>query len=394
MPVTLAVVGETLEKRYRRHAGEWLSRAAAGRPFAPEAFPLTYRKADAASNIAAYNAWEAAWYTAEGEGLKIERESAAWRDLGRTERPAKLWVLSLKAAFSLMPQGKALGAAFLTALKRLDQLSGTTAGDRLRAAYVEETKFILTADDFEFDRMTGVLAWLYAHPVANCYVRELPIEGIDTKWFEKNLGLTARLLTTVLEEAVPIRAADIVKRWNLLSPPALVRVRHADLIVPGLPADDLTALPVSVLEKGNVRRVAIVENLQTGLTLNVPADVLIVTGMGAAAKVLSDVWWATDADIVYMGDLDQHGVAILADVRSRLPQVRSVLMDVKVLRHWRRLAVTDPTAPIRGPETGLTKEEAELFTRLQTSHLRLEQERLPIGLVSRAFQTAFRKERI
>lgn len=390
MAVTLADVGATLEKRYRRHAGEWLARAAEGAPFVPETFALTYRKADAAADIAAYNAWEAAWYAAEGAGLRVGRVPAAWRDLGRDERPAKLWVLSLKAAFSLMPQGKALGNAFLTALKRLDGLTGR-AGERLRAAYLEETKFILTADAFEFERMTGVLAWLYEHPQANCYVRELPIEGIDTKWFEKNLGLMARFLTTVFAETTPIRAPDIVRRWNLLSPPALVRVRHADVLVPGLPSDDLIALPLSVLEKGNVRRVAVVENLQTGLTLDVPGDVLIVTGMGAAAKVLSDVWWAPDADIVYMGDLDQHGVAILADVRSKLPQVRSVLMEEPVLHRWRKLAVPDPTTPIRAPSAGLTEAEAELFRRLQASRLRLEQERLPIGLVSRAFQAAFRE---
>ena len=113
--------------------------------------------------------------------------------------------------------------------------------------------------------------------------------------------------------------------------------------------------------------------------------------MGAAVKVLSDVWWAPDADIVYMGDLDQHGVAILADVRQKLPQVRSVLMDETVLRYWRRLAVTDPTALIRMPAVGLTESEAALFQHLQVSRLRLEQERLPIGLVSRAFQAAFRE---
>lgn len=390
MPVTLAEVGAMLEKRYRRHAGEWLVRAAAGEPFASEAFTLTYRKAEAAADIKVYDAWEAAWYAVDDPGLRVVREPAAWRDLGRTERPAKLFVLSLKAAFSLMPQGKTLGRAFLTALKRFDTLTGPV-GERLRAAYLEETQFALTADAFEFERMTGVLQWLYEHPQANCYVRELPIVGIDTKWFEKNLGLTARFLTTVFAEATPIRAADIAVRWNLLLPPALIRVRHADLIVPGLPADELVALPASVLERGNVSRVAVVENLQTGLTLDVPRDVLIVTGMGAAVKVLSDVGWAPDADIVYMGDLDQHGVAILADVRQKLPQVRSVLMDETVLRHWRRLAVCDPTAPIRTPAVGLTESEAALFQHLQVSRLRLEQERLPIGLVSRAFQAAFKE---
>lgn len=91
MPVTLAEVGATLEKRYRRHAGEWLVRAAAGEPFASEAFTLTYRKAEAAADIKVYDAWEAAWYAVDDPGLRVVREPAAWRDLGRTERPAKLF---------------------------------------------------------------------------------------------------------------------------------------------------------------------------------------------------------------------------------------------------------------------------------------------------------------
>lgn len=387
MPATLKTIGEALEGRYRRHAREWLQRAAAGAPFEVQSFGIAVAKKDAARDVAAYGAWEAQWQSLTDPGLRVVREPALWRELGRSDRPVKLLVLSLKAAFSLMPEGRRLGRAFLTALQRAERLEGAGEGD-IAAACLSEGRFILEADDAEFERLAAVLAWLKDHERADCYIRELPVEGVDTKWLENNRALAARLMTSILGLETPLAAADVARRWNLLSPPTLVRVRHAQVVVPGLPAEALVALPAAVLSAGAVARVAVVENLQTGLALDVPEDVLIVTGMGAAVKALSLAAWVKQAKIVYMGDLDQHGLAILAELRRVLPQTQSVLMTTETLKRWRHLAVTDPTGRLKAPEAGLTAEEAALFHALQGERLRLEQERLPIDAINRAFRAA------
>lgn len=387
MPATLQTIGEALEGRYRRHAREWLQRAATGAPFEVQSFGIAVAKKDAARDVAAYGAWEAQWQALADPGLRVVREPALWRELGRSERPVKLLVLSLKAAFSLMPDGRRLGKAFLTALQRAERLEGTGKGD-IAAACLAEGRFLLEADDAEFERLTAVLSWLKDHERADCYIRELPVEGVDTKWLENNRALVARLMTSILGLTTPLAAADVARRWNLLSPPTLVRVRHAQALVSGLPAKVLVALPASILSAAAVPRVAVVENLQTGLALDVPEDVLIVTGMGAAVKALSLASWAKKARIVYMGDLDQHGLAILSELRRVLPQVQSVLMTPAALKRWRHLAVTDPTGRLKTPEAGLASEEEALFHALQGERLRLEQERLPIDAISRAFRTA------
>ncbi len=387
MPATLQTIGEALEGRYRRHAREWLQRAAAGAPFEVQSFGIAVAKKDAARDVASYDAWEAQWQALSDPGLRVVREPALWRELGRSDRPVKLLVLSLKAAFSLMPDGRELGKAFLTALQRAERLEGAGKRD-IAAACLAEGRYILEADDAEFERLAAVLAWLKDHERADCYVRELPVEGVDTKWLENNRALVARLMSSVLGLETPLAAADVARRWNLLSPPTLIRVRHAQALVPGLSAEALVALPASVLSARAVSRVAVVENLQTGLALDVPEDVLIVTGMGAAVKALSQAVWARKARIVYMGDLDQHGLAILSELRRVLPLVQSVLMTPEVLKRWRHLAVTDPTGRVKTPEAGLASNEEALFHALQRDRLRLEQERLPIDAISRAFRAA------
>ncbi len=390
MPATLATVGEALEGRYRRHAREWLERAAAGAPFEVQSFSIAVARKEAARDVAAYDAWEAQWRRLEDPGLRVVREPALWRELGRSDRPVRLLVLSLKAAFSLMPDGRRLGKAFLSALQRAERLAAAGRGD-IAQACLAEGRFILEADDAAFQRLTAVLHWLKTHERADCYIRELPVEGVDTKWLENNRALVARLMTSILGLEAPLAAADVAARWNLLSPPALLRVRHAHVIVPGLPADALAALPAMVLSQARVKRVAVVENLQTGLALAVPDDVLIVTGMGAAVKLLAAAAWAREARIVYMGDLDQHGLTILAELRRALPQTESVLMTTETLAHWRHLAVTDPTGRLKTPEAGLDAEELALFHELQARRLRLEQERLPIADINRVFQAALQR---
>lgn len=385
-------VGLILQKRYLREAPCWLNRAARDEPFAVQSFSLAVPKGQAAEDIVRYNAWEEAWKNCRTPGIHLTLKPIAWHALGRTEHLVGLDVLSLKAAFSLMPDGDTLGRAFRRALIRAEPLrtSSNQTQRALESPFLEETRFLLTASDAEFTRMCSVLSWLTEHPKADCYIRELPIEGVDTKWFENNQRKIARFMSAVLNLPTPMKVSEVAERWHLLTPPALIRLRHADAIVPSLPSESLVALPVSVLEKQPVRQIAVVENLQTGLALTVPEDVLIVTGMGAAVRVLSEVSWCKNAAITYMGDLDQHGLTILAELRCALPHVRSVMMTLTELKTWRHLAVTDPTPPLAFPKTGLTDEEAELLSRLQTEDIRLEQERIPIAVINAAFQEALR----
>jgi hypothetical protein len=50
----------------------------------------------------------------------------------------------------------------------------------------------MDADDFQ--RLVATVSWLDAHPTSGLMLRQLPIEGVDTKWLGKNKSLVLALL--------------------------------------------------------------------------------------------------------------------------------------------------------------------------------------------------------
>ena len=119
--------------------------------------------------------------------------------------------------------------------------------------------------------------------------------------------------------------------------------------------------------------------------MHVADEALIVCGMGRSVVALARIAWMERAQIDYMGDLDQHGLVILAELRAKLPKTTSVLMDVPTFERYRALAVSDPTQPLAMPAQGLTSKELDLFELVQRTGLRLEQERIPLSVIERAF---------
>lgn len=319
---------------------------------------------------------------ADDEGLELRYKVVVWRELGLSTVPSRIDIKNMTAAFRVMPEGELRKKKFALALNRLRGIE-TRAGKAAAEAFAGESKAMFDADEAEFERLLSVVLWLKDHPKANCFIRELPIEGVDTKWLENNRAVTARILSILLNES--IGAEDLALRWGLKTPPILVRVRHAQSMVEGLPPEAFVALPLSVLESCKAPAICVIENLQTGLALQVDDDIPVICGMGNAVRVLREVKALQNMPIFYMGDLDQHGLRILAMFRSCIDNVTAVLTDCETLARYRHLAVTDPTEPIAIPPEGLTSDETELFEALQKDGLRLEQERIPMSVLNRAF---------
>lgn len=81
----------------------------------------------------------------------------------------------------------------------------------------------------------------------------------------------------------------------------------------------------------------------------------------------------------------KHGLVISAELRTKLPKTTSVLMDAATFERYRALAVPDPTQPLAMPAQGLTGRELVLFELVQRTGLRLEQERIRLSVIERAF---------
>jgi hypothetical protein len=163
----------------------------------------------------------------------------------------------------------------------------------------------------------------------------------------------------------------------LAAKPDLVRVRFLDSgFAPGgisdvsAPLKDIAALSIQP------RTVFVFENLETVLAMPPVEGAVVVHGSGYAVDRLARIPWAAGGRIVYWGDLDSHGFAILNRLRSYALDVTTVLMDLETLDVFQDLAVPEPQ-PTIGAMQHLLPEERDVVRELATrGNVRLEQERL------------------
>lgn len=196
----------------------------------------------------------------------------------------------------------------------------------------------------------------------------------------------SRLWNTVTGENVS--AADFLEHAGLLRLPQFVLVKNAAAWVGEGAAEEVVKLPVQTLAKKAPESpvVLIIENEQTALSLDFP-DVPIFLALGYGVTLLANLPWMKEKGILYFGDLDTHGLAILAECRRLFPQTQSVLMDLPTFERWRDFAVTEPKGAALSPEY-LTPVERALADVLSEGHLRLEQERIPLDTVRGALLAA------
>jgi hypothetical protein len=138
-------------------------------------------------------------------------------------------------------------------------------------------------------------------------------------------------------------------------------------------SDELAQLTV------DPRVAVIVENEISYLSIDVPDDGVVMWGKSFEVDNVGRLRWLAEADILYWGDIDTHGFAILDRLRAWLPRARSVLMDRETLLAHRDRWVTEDRSA-KSVLTRLTPDERDLYSELVGDGLgervRLEQERI------------------
>ncbi|MCS5478112.1 DUF2220 family protein [Corynebacterium sp. YIM 101645] len=227
-----------------------------------------------------------------------------------------------------------------------------------------------------------VLAWFEAHPASGVLPRTVAVEGVHTKWLEQHRELVETLLAARRGE---IGRAEL----GLAEPEGRVRLRFSAEQGPGGLSDvevvfsELPRIPVP-------RAVVMVENLESFLALPVPAGVVLAWGAGFRAVTIAREPFFRAAPLIYWGDLDADGYAILDGVRAVVAEVSSVLMDRATVHRWRHLGVADRDFRPRVYERLTAAESAGLEELLETGHLRIEQERIRFDVAVAAVEEAVR----
>lgn len=249
--------------------------------------------------------------------------------------------------------------------------------------------------------LIAVCHHLCAHPRPACYLRQLDIPGIDTKFIEQHRSI----LKSLLDQLLPEQAIDqtvtglgnhgFERRFGLRYEEPQIRFRLLDpqLMAEFAGASDITLTWRDVAKLDLlVDRVFITENKINGLAFPAARNALVIFGLGYGVPLLKEIPWLSACQIHYWGDIDSHGFAMLSQLRGYFPRARSLLMDEATLLACRPLWGSEPAATAHTAEQlpHLDEAEQQLYQRLKhhwQPRLRLEQERIPFSLLEAWLQT-------
>jgi hypothetical protein len=375
----------TIEAKVRRRwvAGDLLRAHARGEPFPTIDVPLrgpTSR--DVAADLGRVRRWaddlERGARRAGGTAYHLTMRTVGGRESGRNQLPDRALVSGYDEAWRLLGVGGDVAG-----------FDGALAATRERqpdlAAWVVEHPMAVLPLAVDWPRVLETVAWLRTHAGSGRYLREIGAPGVDTKFVEGHRAVLADLLDAVLPEGGVdrrrSRGREFAERYGFSAPTPLIRLRPAVGALPISPyltevamgATDLAAIDA------RPRRVLVVENEVSYLSLPVSEGEVVVFGSGYTVAALGRISWLGTCPVDYWGDLDTHGFAILDRLRAWHPHVRSVLMDRATLLAHRDRWVAEPT-PTRAALTRLTPAESDVYRDLVEDTfgpaVRLEQERI------------------
>ena len=183
----------------------------------------------------------------------------------------------------------------------------------------------------------------------------------------------------------PAGAGGFCRRYGFRDKPHRVRFRILDTasaLLPGLPGQDITLNQTDfALLNPVVRTVYITENEVNFLAFPRIAKAMVIFGAGYGFENIAPAasTWMAKKEILYWGDIDTHGFAILNQLRKFFPQAKSLLMDSETLLEHRALWGREGN-PENAELNRLTAEEQLVYSRLCSHYwgenVRLEQEKI------------------
>ena len=307
--------------------------------------------------------------------------------LGRNALPAEAWVDTLDDALAIV--GKKREAQRYLALFETIRIRQPALVEWMQAQSLRTL-----ALEAQWPHLLDVIAWLQAHPRPGIYLRQVDIPGVHGKFIESQRGVLGELLDVALPTGTiddgSKGAAAFAARYGFRDKPLRVRFRMLDaahklLGAAGIQDMTLDADTFARLAPG-VSQVYITENEINYMAFPPLADSMILFGAGYGFDMLAQADWLTRCRVVYWGDIDTHGYAILDQLRARLPHVSSLLMDYQTLLAHRAQWSTE-AKPLTRDLARLNSEEAQVYNALRDrklgANVRLEQELIGYGWLER-----------
>lgn len=324
---------------------------------------------------------------ATGAGYTLTLKDIANQKLGRLRVPETI-------AFDTAADVAAAAGEAAT-LRRFQELAAELLAHEPRlTSWMARQPFALLEHEAAVHRMLAVARHLQENPRPGRFARELGIAGVDSKFVEAHRSALVEWLDCLLPDAHIDNAVrglsdyGFERRYGLRHEEPMVRFRWLDRArsVAGCLSDLTVPASQFVAYAPRCASVFVTENKISFLTFPQCRDSLVIFGEGYAIDRLANVRWLAQQPLLYWGDIDTHGFAILSRLRGHWPHTRAILMDRDTLMSHRDLWTDEPPGRrCLNDLTALDPEEAALFDDLRgdvlSERVRLEQERVALSLV-------------
>ena len=370
--------------RRKWQSGALLTAFAEGADWEPLGFPLRGPgPGEIAGRLGEVQAWAQEWVRAGRGPLRVEYKRVGGRHVGSNLIPGRAWVDGYTEAWALL--------GVLGEVRRFTEMAEAT-GESCPRLVPWVTRHPIKALQLEasWAQVLGTVRWIDERQRPGMYLRQVDVPGVDTKFIEGHRGVLTQLLDLQLDPGrVDVAAVDFATRYGFRRKPGYVRFRCRSF--------GFSEMSVRLEEFGaappGIARVYVVENEITYLAFPLTEGALVIFGAGYALSVLEPLGWLAGLDLIYWGDIDTHGFAILDRLRQRFPHARSMLMDRVTLLAHRDQWVREPS-PLIVSLDHLDADEAQLYHHLVADALgpsvRLEQERVSFAVIEQAMQGCFR----
>lgn len=319
--------------------------------------------------------------------IPLEYKYFEFKQIGKQKLPLKIRFETIES--------------YLHYLKKIDEYDAVTQRyektiskyPQLYELFVEKPMLLIEHATI-WDMLLAVCDFFVNYPYPKCYIRELGIEGVDTKFIEKHRQLIdmclSRMVVPVDSSVSSLSDYGFEKKYGLKYPQTMVHFRILDskLYINGL--EDMS-LPLETFNRVNIpcKRVFIVENKITMLSFPPLPDSIVIFGHGYRIGMLKEIRWLDQMEIIYWGDIDIDGFAILSQLRGYFPHTASIFMDNATFEQYYHLGVHEPTQKTLKVLEFLNKDEYSAYQKLLQdgkNSYRIEQERIPFNKVLAYFE--------
>ncbi|MDO5062234.1 MAG: DUF2220 family protein [Peptostreptococcaceae bacterium] len=316
-----------------------------------------------------------------GYGYSLEEKEINFRIVGRNPIPVYAVIETTEDALKLLNKNAEAKLFQNICREFFEQWRTHPNFERLKEWLLKYPFRVIEQIGANCPQIILVLKWFEQNPEHFVYIRQLDIEGVDTKFIEKHQSILGELMEILLPDTdFDLSQKKFEDKFRLRKKPAMVRFRILDEHYSSQLFRDIT-VPLEEFQswENTIEKVFFTENEINFLSFSNLRNSIVIFGKGYGIYLLRDVQWLKNKEVYYWGDIDTHGFNILSIARGFLPNIRSFLMTEQILTAHKNLWV-DEDSPFLSEIKNLTPQEQDLLYKLQHDYfgtkVRLEQERI------------------